>query len=93
MTDINIRHLANLAQLQLSETEVQTVTSDLGRIIEMVDQMQSMDTDGVVPLAHPLDAHARLRLDAVTEAVDRDLYQSGAPETAAGLYIVPRVVE
>ena len=93
MTDIDIRHLSHLAQLQLSEDEVQTVADDLGRIIKMVDQMQSMDTDGVAPLAHPLDAQARLRPDAVTEKVDRELYQSGAPATEDGLYIVPRVVE
>ena len=52
-----------------------------------------MDTDGVRPLAHPLDTAARLRPDEVTEVVDRDLYQAGAPETEDGLYLVPRVVE
>lgn len=93
MTDIDIRHLCALAQLKLSEAEARAVAGDLSRIIDMVDQMQSLDTEGVKPLAHPLDAAARLRKDEITEDVDRDLYQRGAPATQEGLYIVPRVVE
>ena len=93
MSDIDIRHLSALAQLQLSDAEAEAVAADLTRIIGMVDQMQAMDTEGVRPLAHPLDTAARLRPDEVTEIVDRDLYQDGAPETEDGLYLVPRVVE
>jgi aspartyl-tRNA(Asn)/glutamyl-tRNA(Gln) amidotransferase subunit C len=52
-----------------------------------------MNTDGVEPLAHPMEAEQRLRPDEVTENVDRDLYQAGAPATRDGLYLVPRVVE
>lgn len=93
MSDIDIRHLSALAQLKLSAEEAQAVAGDLARIIDMVDQMQAIDTEGVQPLAHPLDSAARLRPDAVTEVVDRDLYQQDAPETEDGLYLVPRVVE
>ena len=93
MTDINISHLANLAQLELSDTEQKAVHHDLLRIIGMVDQMQGIDTDQIEPLSHPLDVAARLRPDVVTESVDRDRYQAGAPSDADGLYLVPRVVE
>lgn len=93
MDAIDIKHLSRLAQLALTETERSAARKDLERIITMVDQMQAMDTDGVEPLAHPLDADQRLRADAVTETVDRDLYQKGAPATRDGLYLVPRVVE
>lgn len=93
MSDIDIRHLSALAQLKLSEEEAAAVAGDLARIIDMVDQMQALNTEGVKPLAHPLDSAARLRPDEVTEGVDRDLYQEGAPETESGLYLVPRVVE
>ena len=48
---------------------------------------------GSSTLAHPLDSAARLRPDAVSETIDRELYQQGAPETEEGLYLVPRVVE
>ena len=93
MADIDIQHLANLAQLDLSDAERQAVRADLERIISMVDRMQAMDTAGVAPLAHPLDNAQRLRPDEVTEQVDRDLYQRGAPATEDGMYLVPRVVE
>ena len=93
MADINIQHLANLAQLELNEQETAAVGEDLQRIMTMVDQMQAIDTSSVEPLAHPLDARQRLRPDQVTETIERELYQQGAPATADGLYLVPRVVE
>lgn len=93
MADIDIQHLTDLCQLELSSGERDAVGGDLARIIRMVDEMQAMDTDGVEPLAHPLDARQRLRPDAVTEQVDRDLFQAGAPAVEDGLYLVPRVVE
>lgn len=90
---IDIRHLSDLAKLKLSEAESTAVEHDLKRIIDMVDLMQSIDTEGVLPLAHPLDSQARLRPDRVTEEDDRERYQRGAPATEDGLYLVPRVVE
>jgi len=93
LADIDIQHLANLAQLELSQQEISVVGEDLQRIMIMVDQMQAIDTGNVEPLAHPLDARQRLRPDQITETIERDLYQQGAPATADGLYLVPRVVE
>ena len=91
--EIDIRHLTSLAKLRLTEAESLAVADDLVRIITMVDEMRAIDTDGVPPLAHPLDSHARLRPDSVSETVDRALYQRGAPSTEDGLYLVPRVIE
>ncbi len=93
MADIDIEHLCRLAQLALKDTEYEVVRGDLERIIAMVDQMQALDTDQVEPLAHPLDVDQRLRTDEITETVDRERYQKGAPATQDGLYLVPRVVE
>ena len=97
MTDsnivIDIEHLASLAQLRLTVAEHKAVHRDLIRIIEMVDQMQDVDTTGIEPLAHPMDADQRLRADEITETVDRALYQRGAPAIEDGMYLVPRVVE
>jgi aspartyl-tRNA(Asn)/glutamyl-tRNA(Gln) amidotransferase subunit C len=93
MTEIDITRLTELAQLELSPTEHLAVKDDLSRIIAMVDQMQNVATEGVAPLSNPLDATARLRPDEVTEVVDRELLQAGAPATADGFYLVPRVVE
>ena len=90
---IDIDRLARLAALRLSDSERVEALSDLQRIVAMVDRMQSVDTEGVPPLAHPLDAIQRLRADALTETVDRAHYQAGAPAVRDGLYVVPRVVE
>lgn len=91
--DIGIDHLARLAALRLAREERLAVERDLRRIIALVDEMQAVDTEGVRPLAHPLDATQRLRADEATERVDRESCQAGAPEARDGLYLVPRVVE
>lgn len=93
MPDIDILHLAKLAQLSLSKQEMSDVHADLTRIIGMVDLMQSVDTEAVEPLANPLDGELRLRPDEVTECADRDALQAGAPSVQDGLYLVPKVIE
>jgi aspartyl-tRNA(Asn)/glutamyl-tRNA(Gln) amidotransferase subunit C len=94
MADIDIAHISRLAQIALEPEEQQQVYDDLERIISMVDQMQAIDTDDVLPLAHPLDAaEQRLRKDQISETVDRDSYQAGAPVAKDGFYLVPRVVK
>ena len=91
--NIKIDHLAKLAALRLHTDERPAVLADLQRIIAMVDAMGAVDVSGVAPLAHPLDATLALRPDQVTEEVDRQCYQAGAPAARDGFYIVPRAVE
>ena len=55
--------------------------------------MQAVDTTGIEPLAHPLEASQRLRADVVTESNHREAYQSIAPAVENGLYLVPKVIE
>lgn len=93
MADIDLNHLCRLAQLALNEDEQAAVRGDLARIIDMVDQMQAVATDGIEPLAHPLGSAARLRPDEATGAIDRERFQALAPATRDGFYLVPRVVE
>jgi len=93
MADLDLTHLCRLAQLALDDAEQQAVRGDLARIIDMVDRMQAVATDGVEPLSHPLGSQARLRDDAVTESVDRERFQALAPAVQDGFYLVPRVVE
>ena len=90
---IDIAHLATLARLSLDANAIAAAEQDLGNIIAMIDHMQSVPTDGVEPMAHPLDATQRLREDRVTEAVDTAKFQDQAPATDQGYYLVPRVVE
>ena len=89
----DIEYIAHLAQLEVSEADVPAYTDKLGRIIEFIDELGQADTGDLVPMAHPLAMSQRLRADEVTESDEREHYQANAPETANGLYIVPRVVE
>lgn len=88
-----VQQIAVLARLSLRDDEVAEVTDKLSRIVDFVDQLSQADTDGVVPMAHPLDVAQRLRPDAVTEANERDRIQENAPSVGGGLYLVPRVIE
>ena len=88
-----VEKIAQLARLHISDSEIDEVTGRITDILALIDQMQSVDTDSVVPLAHPLDLTQRLREDDVTEFNRRDELQLLAPEVEQGLYLVPRVIE
>ena len=89
----DVEKIAHLARLGLDERELPRTTDALNSILGLVDQMQAVDTDGIEPLAHPLEASQRLRADQVTERNQRDAYQAIAPATENGLYLVPKVIE
>ncbi len=85
--------VADLAKLKLDEEEILETIDNMSRILDLVEEMQAVDTTDVEPMAHPLDASQRLREDRVTETDQHDSYQRLAPEVESGLYLVPRVVE
>ena len=93
LSDDQLRRLARLARIALENHELTAVSDRLNRVLGLIDEMRRVDTAGVEPMAHPLDAVQRLRPDAPTEADQRELYQSVAPEVEAGLYLVPKVIE
>jgi len=88
----DVEKIAYLARLQVTETELDAVAGDLSNILELVAQMDAADTAGVVPMAHPLHMAQRLREDEVTENNQRDHFQTIAPATENGLYLVPKVI-
>lgn len=85
--------VAHLARLAISETDIPKYSENLTNILQFIEQMNQIDTRQVEPMAHPLDAHQRLREDKVTEQNQRELFQSLTPYTEAGLYLVPQVIE
>ncbi len=93
MSPNEVFRIAQLARLALSEAEAERLTRDLSRILDLVAQMNAVDTSGVAPMAHPLDMAQRLREDRVTEADQRDHFQQIAPQIEAGLYLVPKVID
>lgn len=87
-----VRQIAYLARLELSDDEVAGYRDDLNRILALVEQMNACDTTGVEPMSNPLDATQRLRPDEVTEEIDREVFLKGAPESRDGLFVVPKVI-
>jgi aspartyl-tRNA(Asn)/glutamyl-tRNA(Gln) amidotransferase subunit C len=94
LTRQDVEKIAHLARLSITEDELPVYVSALSSIVSFVDELSKVETANVAPLAHPLDGqHQRLRDDVVTESDNREKYQANAPSVAAGLYIVPRVIE
>jgi aspartyl-tRNA(Asn)/glutamyl-tRNA(Gln) amidotransferase subunit C len=88
-----VRRIARLARIELADHEIEHLRAELNGILALVDEMQAVDTSGIEPMAHPQDARQRLREDVVTDRDQRALYQSVAPATEDGLYLVPKVIE
>ncbi len=88
-----VRRVAQLARLEISEAEAEHTLGQLNRIFTLIEEMQAVDTTGVEPMAHAQDLGQRLREDRVTETDRRAAFQGVAPETEAGLYLVPKVIE
>jgi aspartyl-tRNA(Asn)/glutamyl-tRNA(Gln) amidotransferase subunit C len=94
LTREQIEKLAQLARLELKENEIPVYQQSLSSILDFVGELNRADTRGVEPMAHPLAGLAqRLRPDVVTEADAHERYQANAPQVAAGLYLVPKVIE
>jgi aspartyl-tRNA(Asn)/glutamyl-tRNA(Gln) amidotransferase subunit C len=88
-----VQRIALLARIEISPLEAETTRGQLNHIFELIEAMQAVDTKGVEPMSHAQDLALRLREDAATEENRRAAYQAVAPETEAGLYLVPKVIE
>jgi aspartyl-tRNA(Asn)/glutamyl-tRNA(Gln) amidotransferase subunit C len=94
LTRDRIESIARLARLRLEEAEVRVYQESLSSIIDFVSELERADTGDVAPMAHPLPGLSqRLRADEVAETDQREKYQANAPLVAAGLYLVPKVIE
>ncbi len=88
-----IAEIAELARLNLVAQDLPVLESKLARVLELVNKLNVADIQHVEPMAHPFDAQVSLREDLVTEHDQRDSFLALAPETQAGLYLVPKVLE
>ncbi len=89
----DVEKIAHLARLGLNDADLPQTTATLNSILGLIDAMPAVDTEGVEPLAHPLEATQRLRADVVSETNQREAYQAIAPAVENGLYLVPKVIE
>jgi aspartyl-tRNA(Asn)/glutamyl-tRNA(Gln) amidotransferase subunit C len=93
LTAEDVNKIAYLARLGIDANDIDAYTRDLSGILELVAQMSSIDTDDILPMAHPMDQTQRLRADEVTEEDQHEYFQSQAPQVEADLYLVPKVIE
>lgn len=89
----DITNIAELARLAIAEEDIGQYQTELSNILNLVEQMNAVNTDNVEPLAHPADAVQRLRADVVTETNQREKYMACAPAQENGLFLVPKVIE
>ncbi len=89
----DVKLVANLARIKISDEEARTTLDQLTGIFYLIEQMQEVDTSTIIPMSHAQDVVQRLRMDVVTEADQRELFQSLASQVEGGLYLVPKVIE
>ena len=88
-----VKKIARLASLDVKDEDIQSYATNLSNILDLVEQMNAVDTSGVTPMSHPFDAVQRLREDVVTDPDRREDFMAIAPKTEDGLYLVPKVIE
>jgi aspartyl-tRNA(Asn)/glutamyl-tRNA(Gln) amidotransferase subunit C len=100
LTTLDIQRIANLARLALQPDEEARMLDKINDFFGIVEQISAVNTTGVVPMAHPVDAMRnspemalRLRLDTVSEPNQREANQQSAPAVENGLFLVPKVIE
>ncbi len=93
LTASDVKKIAHLARLGIDEQQIEGYAQDLSNILDLMTQMGQLDTRNVLPMAHPQDQIQRLRSDSITETDLREHFQRIAPQTEAGLYLVPKVID
>ena len=87
------QHRQATGRIDIDAGETRDVNAKLDAILGLIDELQSIDTSGVMPMSHAQDVMLALRDDVVTEADRHELFQQQAPAVAGGLYLVPKVIE
>ena len=88
-----VRHIAKLARIAMSDSEIEAMVPELNAILGWVEQLGEVNTDGVEPLTAVIDQPLRLRDDVVTDGDCRDAVLANAPEGQHGFFAVPKVIE
>lgn len=89
----DVKHIAKLSKLYLSDEELEKYTNDLSNIVNFANELSNIDVEGVKPTAHILDIKNVFRKDEKKESYDREEILKNAPTKEAGCISVPKVVE
>ena len=93
ITTDEVKHVANLARLELSKEETEQFTYHLARILDYIGKLNELDTTNVPPTSHVLPIHNVVKEDVVKPSYDRDLVLATAPDSEEGYFEVPQVIE
>ena len=93
VTSQQVRHIAKLARIGMTDAEVEALVPEINNILGWVEQLGEVNTDGVEPLATVIDQRLRLRDDVVNDGNIRDEVLANAPEAQHGFFAVPKVIE
>ena len=97
LTPAQLRRIAQLSRIEISDADLARVGPELRGILALIEELQAVDTTGVVSLSHPLavleELPLPLREDKVTESNQREAYMANAPQAENGLFLVPKVLE
>lgn len=89
----DVKRVAHLARIAITDNEAQSTHTQLTGIFELIAQMEAVDVSAISPMSHAQDLVQRLRDDIVTEGNQREHFQAVSPQVSAGLYLVPKVIE
>ena len=90
---LDVKRIAQLARIEVTDAQAEQVLAQLQGVFALIEELQSVDTQGIEPMSHAQDVTLRLRADQVTETDNREHFQAIAPRVDAGLYLVPKVIE
>ena len=89
----DVEKVALLARLTISESDLPEVTERFARVLDLVDELNTIDTQDVVPMSNPHDMEQRIRPDAVTRSNEREALMASAPVQEQGYFLVPKVID
>jgi len=89
----DVEKVALLARLTISESSLNEVTERFGRVLDLVNELNSINTDSIVPMSNPHDMTQRLRPDMITREDQREALMASAPAQEQGYFLVPKVID
>ena len=92
ISEADVRHVATLARLALTDEQVTTLQGELSSILTHIDTIQQLNLEGVKPTAHPLDVVNVTRPDEPKPGLTQAQALANAPESAEGAFLIPRIV-
>ena len=93
MNKETIIKISDLAKIDIKDDQIDDILTSLEKILKLVDEMNSVDTDNVTPMSHPLNLKQELRKDEIKASNERELFQKNNKHTDNGYYIVPKIID